>query len=92
MISPDSKPGERRCLGYAEFCRRISRDKEFAEWMRPLIDHVDDAAQDAGSNPERLIILQHQLVELIEFLDPNGLRFPADKRRPFKPSVLKNGG
>lgn len=40
MISPDSKPGERRCLGYAEFCRRISQDGEFAEWMQPLIDHV----------------------------------------------------
>jgi hypothetical protein len=85
MISPDSKPGGRRCLGYAEFCRRITQDKEFAEWMQPLINHVDAAAQDAGSNPQRLITLQHQLVALIEFLDPDGLRFPADKRRLFKP-------
>jgi hypothetical protein len=86
MISPDSKPGERRCLGYAEFCRKITQDEEFAEWMQPLLDHVDDAARDAGANPGRLTTLQHQLVELIEFLDPNGLRLPADKRQPFKVS------
>ena len=83
MISPDSKPGERRCFGYAEFCRRIDQDEEFAGWMKPLIDQVDRAAEDAGRNAERLITLQHQLVELIEFLDPGGLRFPADKRQPF---------
>ena len=84
MISPDSKPGERRCLGYAEFCRKIREDKEFSEWLQPLVDQVDLAAGDAGKNPERLITLQHQLVALIEFLDPDGLRFPADKRQPFK--------
>jgi hypothetical protein len=80
MIAPDTKPGERWCLGYAEFGRRVSEDDEFGTWMEELFEYVDWAANAPDSATKRLMKLQHGLVDLIDFLDPKGIRFPAAQR------------
>ena len=83
MIPAESKPGERWCIGYAEFCRRMSEDRESREWLGGLLDDVDLAAHDPETAVERVTRLQHQLIDLIDFLDPQGIRFPADVRTRF---------
>jgi hypothetical protein len=83
MIEPDSKPGERRCIGYAAFCSTLAADGEPAEWIKELIDHVEFAAHEPDMAQGRLTRLQHQLIDLIDLLDPQGQRFPTRQRSRF---------
>lgn len=83
MISPESKPGERWCIGYAEFCRRSVQDGEFHEWVEELLGHLDLAAREPEMASYRLTELQNQLVSLIDILDPGATRFPAAERSRF---------
>jgi hypothetical protein len=83
MIDPDSKPGERRCLGYAAFCATLISGAASAEWVQELIDHVELAAREPGKAQDRLTRLQHQLIDLIDLLDPEGQRFPSTQRTRF---------
>ncbi|MGH3380348.1 MAG: hypothetical protein ACRDP6_37000 [Actinoallomurus sp.] len=83
MITQDSRPGERRCLGYAEFRRRIAEGGEFYEWMETLLGQVDVAAREPEAAETRLLELQHRLVDLIDLIDPKKLRFPAEIRTRF---------
>ncbi|MCF6471804.1 hypothetical protein FAF44_25905 [Nonomuraea sp. MG754425] len=84
MIEPDSKPGERGCLGYAAFCAKLTDDEAFAKWGHELLDHVEQAARHPGLAQGRLTKLQHQLIDLIDLLDPEGGRFPAAQRSYFE--------
>jgi len=36
MVHPDSAPGQRWCLGYAEFCQRLDQDDAFRAWFAGL--------------------------------------------------------
>jgi hypothetical protein len=83
MIDPDGKPGERRCLGYAAFCAMLTSGGRFAEWMQELMDHVECAAREPGQAHDRLTRLQHQLIDLINLLDPGGQRFPSTQLSRF---------
>ena len=78
MIDPDSKPGERRCLGYpAAFGAMLASGGTSAEWIQELIDHVQLAAREPDMAQDRLTRLQHHLIDLIDLLDPEGQRFPG---------------
>ncbi|MGW6015599.1 hypothetical protein [Streptomyces sp. NPDC055210] len=81
MIHPDSEPGRRRCLDYAEFCRRLDEDDRFNGWFSDLLADVDALATNMTSAEARLRALQQQLVELIDLLDPDAIRFPQFHRR-----------
>ena len=82
MIEPDSKPGERRCIGYATFCSKLTGDG-FSEWGQDLVDHVDRAAREPALARVRLTTVQHQLIDLIDLLDPEGRHFPPQERSHF---------
>jgi hypothetical protein len=79
MIHPDGEPGRRRCLGYAEFCAKLTRDPDFAAWFAPLLADVDRLAADTAPAVTRLQDVQAQLVALIDLLDPRRTRFPRDR-------------
>jgi hypothetical protein len=68
----------RECMGYGEFL------KAFDTGVNPLIDalRADVMSLDSGlpQATERLTILQHALIDLLEMLDPAYLRFPGDRR------------
>lgn len=70
--------GERRhCIGYARFRDRLHHDPAFAAWFQPLAADVSALAlakDDAGGH-ERLTRLQHDLIDLISFLDDPPRRF-----------------
>lgn len=83
MIADDSNPGHRWCLGYAEFTRKILQEDELREWTEELFEHIDRAARHPDEATERLVRLQHQLVGLVDLLDPDHIRFPATERTHF---------
>lgn len=87
MIAMGSLPGEWRCIGYAEFCRKLDQDDEFRGWIEEIIEHIDKFARSPEEGINRLISLQHKLIELIELLDPKGQRFPSQKRKLFRTSA-----
>ncbi|MCX4869561.1 hypothetical protein OIC43_42685 [Streptomyces sp. NBC_00825] len=68
-----------RCLGYAEFCRRLDTDADFAGWFEPLSDGIRELASSTRPHP-RLVRLQVALMDLIDFLDPDADRFPDHRR------------
>ena len=88
MIAAGSEPRQRWCIGYAEFCRRISEDGEFHGWVEELLDDVELAAGDPDAARDRMTKLQHQLIDLINFLDPREIRFPAADRSRFQREVI----
>lgn len=83
MVHPDSAPGERRCIGYAEFCRRLEEDERFTAWFAGLLSDVDKFAAEPIPSLPRLEKMQHQLIELIDLLDPRFVRFPKKHRAKF---------
>lgn len=68
MVQGDGDP---LCMGYAEFVRQT--DTSFWRWFESLEGDVDVLAREPS---ERLRLLQHALIDLIERLDSGGIRFP----------------
>ncbi|MFF9899127.1 hypothetical protein [Streptomyces longispororuber] len=86
MIVPDAATDGRasRCLGFAQFTALLERDENFREWFSPLEQSVFELAQDPQRGISRLKALESQLAELIDFLDPDRLRFPRRSlERPY---------
>ncbi|MFE6886669.1 hypothetical protein [Streptomyces sp. NPDC057694] len=83
MIHPDSEPGRRHCLGYTEFCALLDTDNAFAAWFTELLTDVDTIAADPTPALPRLRALQQQLVELIDLLDRDAVRFPQFHRKVY---------
>ena len=67
-------------LGYAEFCARLDLDPVFGRWFQPLRLGMDALAEARDAERAQLIRVQHALVDLVEFLDPNRLRLPGRLR------------
>jgi hypothetical protein len=63
--------GELLCMGYASFVAQT--DTTFWTWFEALEHDIDTVAQ---SPNDRLRLLQHALIDLIERLDANRVRFP----------------
>ncbi|MGD3106999.1 hypothetical protein [Streptomyces sp. YGL11-2] len=75
MLTPTTGPEAAIPIGYAEFCSRLARDPNFSGWFAQLTDDLDRLVE----NPQegtRFPALQHQLIDLINFLDPESERFP----------------
>jgi hypothetical protein len=66
-----------QCIGYATFTARLEADPAFARWFQRLGDEADALADPAPGRLDRLVGVQHALIDVIGFLDPDGLRFPA---------------
>src|SRR5262249_49808154 len=71
--------GEFSCIGYAEFCAKSDADPSFARWFTRLSEDIDQLAGDNQWHP-RLVALQNSLVDLINLLDSESIRFP-DRHR-----------
>jgi hypothetical protein len=71
--------GRLQCIGYAAFVARQSKP-EFARWFAQLRIDVGVLASEPEGHLDRLVALQHQLVELIDFLDPEHTRLPPYDR------------
>jgi len=87
----DARPdGELTSIGYAEFCRKLDSDAAFEHWFVGLSASVESvAAIDDPSHP-RLVALQHNLIDLINLLDPEAYRFPDRLRNKLRKSPLSS--
>ena len=67
-----------QCIGYASFLDYMKSDPD------PLICALENDVQSLGTCFERalprLIELQHSLIDLVVFLDPEKVRFPHKNR------------
>lgn len=64
------------CMGYAEFSEQT--DPSFKRWFEQLERDIEAVS---GHHNERLRLVQHALIDLIERLDANGVRFPKQIER-----------
>jgi len=81
MIATEATDAARHeSLGYVQYCKRLANDSDFASWFMRLRSDLDHLAVTDHDNQVRLIALQNRLMDLIEFLDPDGLRLPAKYR------------
>ena len=80
MISPLPSAEETtyECIGYASFVKKMS-EEEFSQWFSKLQDDVAKLAEEKA-DMERLILLHHRLIDLIDFLDPKCIRVPPKYR------------
>jgi hypothetical protein len=74
-----------RCLGYGAFL------KTFTPGVEPLVDFLrsDIANLVNGSAPalDRLVSVQHKLIDLLDLLDPEVVRFPRSRRSRVIPQL-----
>jgi len=98
-----TQSGERPdCLGYSEFIGSVARlerhaetsqpqpeDTPVASWIRRFTLDVDGAAAAAFGDPQwgRLVRVQRRLIDLIDLLDPDRLRYPRLDSRGKLPNV-----
>ena len=93
MVPTGASDGPRtECLGYAAFSQRLYGDPAFAAWFARLREDVDTVAAASAEDNVRLVRLQNDLVDLIEFLDPGAVRIiPAQRNRlPLRPQDLND--
>ena len=99
MVPTNAAEGPRsECIGYAAFSRRLETDHDFRPWLVPLAEDVAVVAAATAYENRRLVLLQQQLIDLIDFLDPKKVRIPAavppapgrpGRRRPVLPTQLR---
>lgn len=68
------------CIGFAEFTRKLD-SPDFTRWFGKLKDSINIAATDSDADSTRLICVQHGLVDLIDFLDPDNIRIPSKREK-----------
>lgn len=81
MLPTTATDGPRsECLGYAAFTHRLHTDTEFGSWFAQLNHDIDVIASNTVEQNVRLVRLQRDLIDLINFLDPDAVRIPARYR------------
>jgi hypothetical protein len=81
MVPTGTAEGPRtECMGYAAFSRRLD-DAEFAGWFGQLRADVDTVAAASPEDEARLTQLQNELITLMDLLDPEWVRVPAEYRQ-----------
>jgi len=78
--------GEFSCIGYAEFCAKSDADPSFIRWFTRLTEDIDHLAGGDQWHP-RLMALQSNLIDLINLLDPESMRFPDRHRSKLQAAV-----
>ena len=83
LMVTDRPAGEVRrsdCIGYAEFIEHMEIDPAFARWFTRVSDDLDVLLQE-GRSGIRLTLVQRALIDLIDFFDPQRVRFPDPNER-----------
>ena len=75
-------PGKARewdCMGYASFVERIPRP-EVGKWFALLKDDMMRLKAELDRHDERLVALQHSLIDLVCLIDPDGGHITMNQR------------
>jgi hypothetical protein len=80
MIDRAASGGDRgmECIGYAEFVARLD-DPEFSRWFTRLRGDLEALVDERRRG--RLVVLQHALIDLMDQLDEDHVRFGSEVRR-----------
>ena len=78
-----SGPTGPKCMGYGEFLSKNGFPEDAL--IKALHDDVASLKHNQRSAAPRFIALQNALIELIDFLDPNCVRFPKAERSKYVP-------
>lgn len=78
-VSKPDGPGW-ECLGYANFVRSVE-DEHMARWFRCLREYIGEISANPGNRDGRLRLIQRQLVDIIDILDPDARRVPSHLRK-----------
>lgn len=66
------------CVGYAEYLDHVTKGSD------RLVEALRSDVRGLSANPSqarpRLIAIQHALIDLLQFLDPDFVRFPKERR------------
>jgi hypothetical protein len=65
-----------RCMGYARFVERFEGDSSFSRWFDRLVADIGTMADPSPGCMDRLAVVNNLLIDLLEFLDPGGVRYP----------------
>ena len=79
MLAPRSGSGGLECLGIATFVRRV-HDAELAPWFSRLRQDLAILTREPVVSSRRIEHIQGALVDLMDCLDPQGVRIPARRR------------
>jgi hypothetical protein len=74
MVDRLSAPAPPRCIGYAAFLQ--GRPSGLDDWLDPLRENVRQISRDPSQSLPRLVAVQHSLIDMLQFLDPDFVRFP----------------
>ena len=74
----DRATGVPRCMGFATFLQ--DRKPTIDHWLDPLREDVKRMSTDFKPFEGRLVNMQHALIDLLQFLDPEFVRFPQASR------------
>ncbi len=78
-LMTERSTGSPRCLGFAAFLK--ARNPEIDLWLNPLREDVKTMATDVRPFEARLVSVQHALIDFLQYLDPQCVRFPAASRK-----------
>jgi hypothetical protein len=65
-----------QCIGYATFVTRLDTDEAFSRWFRRLGTEISELAKPKAGYLDRPVALQRALIDVIDTLDPGGIRLP----------------
>jgi hypothetical protein len=68
------------CLGYASFVRSLE-DEQMGRWFRTLREDIEYIGGDVAKRDRRLRLIHHRLMDIIDILDPDARRVPAQLRK-----------
>jgi len=72
------------CIGYARFVEKM-KNPDFASWFIKLRKDVVTIATEQNTNIDRLVLIHSELINLIDFFDPNSVIVPPKYRTRIKP-------
>jgi hypothetical protein len=67
------------CIGYGKFLRKLKSQDPLSP-LGFLQSEIKGLSELNAEERPRLVALQNSLIDLLAFLDPNNIRFPADRR------------
>ncbi len=80
VARPANELARYECIGYAGFTQKLEHN-DFAKWFARLTADIERLAGYEDVREQRVLKLQHALIDLIDFLDPQLARVPASRRQ-----------
>jgi hypothetical protein len=77
---PKSEAPRWECMGYAAFVHALE-DENIARWFNRLRESIAEFAENPTNRDGRLRLVQRQLMDIIDILDPHARRVPSQLRK-----------